>query len=162
MANGDTLLVFDALANSAPASDFATLDVRGDFLVLDFDPTASEQAQFVASVPSHYKGGNLEVRITGTSTSATTGNAKLQIELTRIAAGDNLDALPAADASGELIVAAPATSGVLQTGDFDPLAVADLVPGDLLRVQITRLAVDVEDTMTGDWELVALELREVA
>jgi hypothetical protein len=162
MAINDTLLIFDALANQPPTSGFATLDVRGDLLVLDFDASADEQAQFIAKVPSHYKGGDLELEVTWTSTAATTGNAKLRVELTRVAAGDNLDSLPAVAATGSITLVAPAASGVLTASSFAALAVADLVAGDFLRVQMTRLATDGADTMAGDVELVCVEVKEGA
>ena len=161
MAAGDTILVFDPLANHPPTANFATLDLRGEFVVLDFDASANESAQFQAVVPSHYKGGELHVVVTGTSTSATSGNVKLRVELTPIAAGINLDSLPAASVSGDLVVACPATSGVLVESEFDALSVADLEAGEILRVQITRLASDGADTMAGDWELVGVAVKEV-
>jgi hypothetical protein len=162
MAINDTILIFDALANQPPASGFATLDVRGELLVLDLDESANEQAQFIGMVPSHYKGGDSGVAVTWTSTSATSGDARLRVELTRIAAGDNLDSLPAVDATGDLTVTAPATSGVVVVSTFAALAVPDLATGDLLRVQVTRLATDAADTMAGDLELVWVEVKEVA
>jgi hypothetical protein len=160
MATGDTIFVFDPLANHPPTANFATLDLRGEFVVLDFDASANEAAQFQAVVPSHYRGGDLCVVVTGTSTTATSGDVKLQVELTRIAAGANLDSLPAASASGDLVVACPATSGVLVESEFGSLSVADLEAGEILRVQITRLASDGADTMTSDWEVVSVVVKE--
>lgn len=160
MAIGDTLFVFEPAANHPPSSNYATIDLRGDVLVLDFDASTNEKAQFFAVVPSHYKGGNLEVVMTWTSSTATSGNIKLQADLTRIAAGDNLDSLPSVDVTETLTAACPATSGLLVQSEFDPIAVSDLAAGDLLRLQITRLASDGGDTMTGDWELVAVAVRE--
>ena len=160
MAIGDTLLIFEPLANHPPAANYATLDLRGEFVVLDFDANTNEQAQFQAVVPSHYKGGELRVLVTGTSSTATSGAAKLRVELTRIAAGDNLDSLPAPDASADLTIACPATSGILVVSELSLLTVADLAAGEILRVQVTRLATDAADTMTGDWELVAVTVRE--
>lgn len=162
MAIGDTIFVFDPLANHPPASGFATLDARGNLVVLDFDANTNEQAQFYGVISSHYRGGPLEVRVTWTSTSATSGDAKLRIELTRIAAGANLDSLPSAVASDDQVVNSPATSGMLVSAVFGPLAVADLAAGEMLRLQITRLGSDGADTMTGDLEIMAVMVKEVA
>lgn len=162
MAINDTLLILEPLANHPPAANFATLDMRGEFLVMDFDATTNEQAEFHAVVPSHYKGANLKLLATWTSSSATSGNAKLRIEVTRVEAGTNLDSLPAVDATEDLTVAAPGTSGVLVQSEFAAITVSGLAAGDLLRVQVTRLASDGADTMAGDLELVAIEVREVA
>jgi hypothetical protein len=160
MASSETLLVFDPLSNRPPATDFASVDLRGEFVVLDFDAATNEVAQFHAIVPSHYSGGDLTAVLTWASSTATSGNARLKVELTRLGTGVNLDALPAPDGSAELAVSAPSTSGDLAVDSADPVAVSGLTPGDTLRVAVTRLATDAADTMAGDLELVSLELRE--
>ena len=160
MASNETLFVFDPLSNRPPATSFASVDLRGEFVVLDFDASTNEKAQFHAIVPSHYTGGDLNAVVTWTSSTATSGNAKLNVELTRLGAGVNLDALPAPGGSAELVVSAPSTSGNLAVDSTDAIALGGLTPGDTLRVLVTRLATDAADTMTGDLELVSLELRE--
>lgn len=161
MAIGDTLLMFDPLANRPPTSGYATLDVRGQFVVLDFDASANEQAQFHAVVPRHYRGGGIQVLVSWTSTSATSGNAKLRVELTRLTTGGNLDSLPSVGGTADLVVVAPATSGNVGVATFADLAVSDLAAGEMLLVRMTRLATDGADTMTGDLELIAVEVKEV-
>ena len=79
MASGDSLLVFDPLSNRPPTADYATVDLRNGFVVLDFDDTTDEAAVFHAVVPSHYGGGNLVAVLNWTSTTATTGNTKLRV-----------------------------------------------------------------------------------
>ncbi len=160
MASGETLLTFDPLSNRPPATAFATVDLRGEFVVLDFDAATDEKAHFHAVVPSHYRGGSLVAMLIWTSTTATSGSAKLRVELTRLGAGVNLDALPAPGGSNDLVVSAPSTSGDLVVDSTDSIALNGLTPGDTLRVLITRLATDAADTMAGDLELVSLELRE--
>ena len=160
MASGDSLLALDPLSNRPPAANFATVDLRGEFVVLDFDDTTNEQAQFHAIVPSHYSGGDLKAVLTWTSSTATSGNAKLKCELTRLSAGVNLDALPSPDGSDEVTVAAPTTSGDLVVDLTDPITISGLTSGETLRVLITRLATDAGDTLVGDVELVSIELRE--
>lgn len=160
MASGDSLQVFDALANRPPAAGYATVDLRNDFVVLDFDDTLNEMAQFHTTVPSHYGGGSLTAHVTWTSTTATTGNVKLRTELTRLAAGANLDSLPAVDGSDNITIAAPATSGDLAIASTTAIAVAALAAGDALLVAISRLAADAADTLVGDVEVVAVEIRE--
>jgi hypothetical protein len=160
MASGDSLLSFDPLANRPPTTTFASVDLRGEFVVLDFDDSTSEQATFHAILPSHYSGGDLIAVLTWTSSSATSGNAKLRLELTRLASGVNLDALPTPDGSIDLVVPAPSTSGDLVVSQSGLVTVSGLMPGETLRVLVRRLAADASDTMTGDLELVSLELRE--
>ena len=160
MAVGDTLLVFDPLSNCPPTSAYATLDVRGEFVVLDFDAAANERAQFHANLPTHYRGGDLTVFVTWTSTTATSGDVKLRVELTRIVSGDNLDALPSPQATADVTANCPASSGDLAVVEVGPLVISGLAAGETLCVHITRLATDGADTMSGDFELVAVEVRE--
>lgn len=160
MASGDSLLALDALSNRPPETDFAALQVRGGFVILQFDDSVDEGAQFHAAVPSHYDGGDLEGLITWTSASATSGSCKLRVELTRVTAGSNLDSLPAVGGSAEITESSPTTSGELVQSSFGPVSVSGLSSGDLLVVGVTRLATDVADTLTGDVELLAVEIRE--
>ena len=160
MAIGDSLMTADALSNRPPAADYATVDVRGDFVVLDFDDSTAEQAQFHAVVPSHFGGGDVEAVLTWTTTSAVIGNCKFQVELVHLASGDNLDSLPAASGSSEVTAAAPATSGDLVVSVCSAIVVKGLVAGDLLQVLVSRQSAEAADTLVGDVELVSLELRE--
>jgi len=161
MASGDSLLVFDSLSNRPPTVDYASVDLRSGFVVLDFDDTTNEAAQFHAVVPSHYGGGNLVAVLNWTSTTAITGNAKLRVEATRLPLGANLDTLPVVDGSSEVTSAAPAVSGELVVSQLPSMSTGGLVAGDLLLITLTRLAVDAADTLSGDVELVSLEVREV-
>ena len=160
MASGDSLMTADALCNRPPAADFATVDVRGDLVVLDFDDSTEEQAQFQAVVPSHFGGGEIEPVLTWTTTSAATGNCQFEVELVHLAAGDNLDAPPAASGSSQVTSGAPSTTGDLVVAVGGSIEVAGLAAGDLLLVRVNRLAADAADTLVGDVEFVSLELRE--
>jgi len=160
MATGDSLLILDPLSNRPPTANFATVDLRGLFVVLDFDDTTDEVAQFHSIVPSHYSGGDLIAIFTWTTTTATSGSAKIKCEITRLAAGENLDAVPGPDGSEEVTIAAPTTSGDLVVDETDPITVGNLGSGETLLVSVTRLATDAGDTLVGDVELVSLELRE--
>lgn len=161
MAAGDSLMTADALSNRPPLSGFATADLRGEFVVLDFDDAINEQAQFHAVVPSHYGGGDINIVLSWTTTSATSGNCRFRGELTRLTSGDNLDALPPVTGSSELVASAPSASGDLVSTVLGPITVSGLMAGETLQVLVTRLAADASDTLTGDVELVSLELREV-
>ena len=161
MAVGDSILSFAPLSNSPPSSAFATLSIRNGFVVLDMDDTTNEQAIFHAVLPSHYSGGQVEVRVIWTSTTAISGNAKFRIEVTGIQAGDNLDVLPAVDGSSEVVATAPLASGNLVVSQTTAMDAGAVNSGDLLLISITRLATDAADTITGDIELLAVEVREV-
>jgi hypothetical protein len=161
MASGDSLIVFQPLADRPPASNYATLDLRGGFAVLDFDDATNESAVFQTIVPAHYLGGNLVVNLMATTTSATSGNAMLRLELTRLAAGANLDSPPSVGGSDDVTLAAPTTAGDLVAAQTDAISIGGLAAGDCLEIVVTRRAADAGDTLSGDVELVALELREV-
>ncbi|MCG8448911.1 MAG: hypothetical protein MI725_04945 [Pirellulales bacterium] len=149
------------MSNSPPATGYATLDLRSGFAVLDMDDAADEKAIFHAVLPSHYGGGQVLAVVTWTSTSGITGNAKLRIEATRIQAGTNLDSLPAAAGSSDVVVAAPTASGELVVSQTSAIDVGGASSGDTLLITLTRLATDAADTLAGDVELLALEVREV-
>ncbi len=160
MASGDSLLVFDPLSNRPPVADYASVDLRNGFVVLDFDDTADEAALFLATLPSQYGGGQLIAIATWTSTTATTGSAKLRIEATRISSGANLDSLPSVDGTVDFTVSAPTTNGELVASQSASINAGSAAAGDLLLVGVTRLASDVADTLVGDIEFVSLEVRE--
>ena len=160
MASGDSLITLDALSNRPPTSNYASVDLRNGFVVLDFDDTANETALFLAVLPSHYSGGSLAATAGWTTTSATTGNVKLRIEVTRIASDVSFDTLPAADGMTELSVGAPATAGELAMAQTATFAAGDAAAGDMLLVSFTRLASDAGDTIVGDFELVSLVILE--
>ncbi len=161
MASGDSLLVFDPLSNRPPASNYASVDLRNGFVVLDFDDTLNEKALFHAVLPSHYSGGQLLAAVTWTSSSATVGDVVFRVETTRLSSGADLNALSAVDGSGEVTTTAPTTSGQLVVSSSPSLGVGGAVAGELLLVGLTRLASDSADTLVGDVEIVSLEIREV-
>ena len=161
MASGDSLITLDALSNRPPATGFAAVNVRGGFVVLQFDDSLDEQALFHATIPSHYGGGDVEVVLTWTTTSATSGSCKLRVELTRMTSGSNLDSPPTVSDSVEVTENAPATSGDLVQSFCGPLSVTGLSGGDTLIVSVTRVASDAIDTLAGDVELISVALREV-
>ena len=50
MASGDTLTIFTPLHNEPPSSNPATLDIRNQHPVLDFDATTNEDAATTSNV----------------------------------------------------------------------------------------------------------------
>ncbi|MCA9234959.1 MAG: hypothetical protein KDA44_05790 [Planctomycetales bacterium] len=159
MAAGDTLLEFDALANRPPASGFASLGMRGDWPMLLLADAATEIAQFAALVPQHYRGGDLAASCLATADVAS-GQAKLQLDLYRLAPGDDLAALPAASATVAATATAPSTAGEALAVDFAAASVAGLAAGDWLVARISRLGGDAADTLGGVFELAAVTITE--
>ena len=166
MATTDTLLVFPPQANEPPLSNFATLDLRNNHPVLDFDASTDEEAIFKGVLPKQYDGGGLTVKIYASFSSATSGNVVWQASIERV--GDevqDIDSDGFAALRGTGAVAVPTTSGLVQefTITFTSGSQMDsLVAGEAFRLKIRRDADDTSatDDATGDAELWAAEVRE--
>jgi hypothetical protein len=163
MASGNTLCIFTATDNVPPAANFATLDHRNRHCVLDFDAAADESAIFEGVLPRHYAGGGITVRLLWAGTSATSGNVVWNSAIERIDdEGLDIDADSFATANA-VTAGAPATSGMVQYTDIAHTSGAQmdsLAAGEAFRLKITRDADNGSDTMTGDAELLGVEIRE--
>ena len=163
MASGDTLMVFTALSNEPPSSNYATVDTRNGAVVLDFDdgPT-SESAIFSGVMPQHYSGTTgITVYIHYSMTSATSGTVDWSVSFDRIGDGQqDIDSDSFADANSVTGTTVPGTSGHIDivSVDFDDGADMDSVAkGESFKIKVTR-----SDTPEsgGDAELYKIELRE--
>jgi len=173
MASGDTLCVFTPHSNEPPTTNFATLDLRNSHLVLDFDNTIAESALFGGILPRNYAGGGITVTVLwmaggvalvhDVTTPFATGNVKWNAAFERHQVGtDDLDTdsfATAQTATG----AAPGTDGSVQSTSIpftNGAQIDSLAVGESFRLKVTRDAADAGDTMTGDAELLRVELRE--
>ena len=158
-----TLLVFTPLHNEPPASAFATLDTRNSHPVLDFDAAAVESAVFSGVLPRSYSGGGLTITLIWAATSATSGNVVWNTAIERMEAdGTDIDADSFATANA-VTDAAAAASGALSYASIAHTSGAQmdsLAVGEAFRLKVIRDAANGSDTMTGDAELVAVEIRE--
>lgn len=156
-----TLARFTASDNNPPASSFATLDTRNSVLVLDFDDASVESAVFVGQIPEGaVLTSGISVRLYWMATSATTGNVRWRAEFE--ADGTDLDS-DSFDTATEATGAANGTSGIETLTTFTCTTIDSLAAGDRFRLRISRVGNDgTNDTMSGDAELVAVELRQVA
>ena len=163
MASGDTLAVFTPLANVPPATANATLDTRNGHPVLDFDATTDEQAVFGGVLPRNYGGGGVTVAIAWMATTATTGDVVWTAAFEAHADDAfDLDADGFAAANSATGTTASA-SGEVQYTDIaftDGADMDSLAAGESYRLKITRDADNGSDTMTGDAELLRVEIRE--
>lgn len=153
-----TFAVFSPLSNQPPASAFATLDTRNSVPVLDFDAAADESAVFsgVVSEGASLTSG-IMARIVWMATSATSGNVRWRVAFERRTTDQDSDSF---DTATEATSAANGTSGICTTVEITCTTIDSIVAGDSFRVRITRVGTDAtNDTMTGDAELVAVELR---
>lgn len=163
MASGDTLLIFGPQMSQPPATNYATVDSRNGHLVLDFDDTTEETINFESILPRNYAGGGITATVHWMATTATSGDVVWGISFERHLAGtDDLDA----DSFGSEQTAtatASGTSGVLTAttiASTNGSQVDSIAVGDHIRIKIARKAAAGGDTMTGDAELIGVELKE--
>ena len=156
-----TLARFTPRDNQPPASDFATLDTRNSISVLEFNASTEETARFVGSIP---EGANLAsgllVRIWWMGDTATSGNVRWAAAFEDT--GTDLDA-DSFDTATEVTSAANGTSGIETVASITCTTIDGLAAGDRFRLLIARKGADaVNDTMLGDAQVVAVEVRGVA
>lgn len=166
MASGDTLAVFHPYGNEPPTSNFATLDLRNNHPVLDFDATTDEEAVFSTVLPRHYGGGGITVYIHYSMSSAVANNVVWQTAFERV--GDqqqDVDADGFASFNGSGQVAVPTTSGFVDIASIahtNGAQIDSIAVGEKFRFKIRRDAdsTTATDDATGDAELHAIELKE--
>ena len=156
-----TYAVFTAEHNQPPATAFATLDTRNSIAVLDFDAATDENAVFVGIMPEAASlGSGLIVRLHWMATTATSGNVRWGVQFER--SNTDLDS-DSFDTAVEATAAANGTSGILTTTAITVTTIDGITAGDVFRLKVFRNADDAtNDTMTGDAELVAVEVRSAA
>jgi hypothetical protein len=155
-----SLAVFTPLDNQPPAANFATLDTRNSIAVLDFDAATDEAAVFVGFVPeAAVLSSGIKVRIAWMATSATSGDCVWGAQFER--GNTDLDS-DSFDTATTATTTTSGTSGIANVTEITCTTIDSLVAGDLFRVKIYRDADAGGDTMTGDAELVAVELQQVA
>ena len=156
-----TYAVFTAEHNQPPATAFATLDTRNSIAVLDYDAATDENSVFVGIMPEAASlGSGLIVRLHWMATTATSGNVRWGVQFER--SNTDLDS-DSFDTAVEATAAANGTSGILTTTAITVTTIDGITAGDVFRLKVFRNADDAtNDTMTGDAELVAVEIRSAA
>jgi hypothetical protein len=143
-----------------PATNFATLDTRNSIAVLDFDDTTDKSAIFVSVCP---QGANLasglSITLIWTASTATSGACVWDASLERMTTDIDTDSF---DTAASITATTNATSGVPNYSTITLTTIDSLTAGDGFRLKINRDANNVSDTMTGDAELIAVEVRSAA
>jgi hypothetical protein len=162
MSAGDTLLIFTAMANEPPASNYATLDMRNNHPCLDFDATTNESAIFRGIMPRHYAGGGITVYLHYAMSSAEADTVDWDVAIERIGDGQqdvDSDGFAAVNSVDNTTV--PGTSGlvdIVSVAFTDGADMDSVAAGEMFRLKVTRDAAS--DDAAGDAELYAVELRE--
>ena len=162
MAIGDTLCRFTPLHNEPPSSNSATIDLRNQHPVLDFNDTTNESAVFSDVMPRNYGGNGLTVYLHYAMSSAVSGTVDWDVSFERI--GDqqqDIDSDDFAAANSVDDTTVPGTSGLVDIvnitftngADMDSIAV-----GEGFRIKTTRDATN--DDASGDAELLFVEIKE--
>ena len=161
VATAKTLARFTPRENQPPATAFATLDTRNSIAVLDFDAATDEAAIFSGVIPDYADlSSGLKIRLAWMATTATTGNVRWRVALER--GNTDLDA-DSFDTAAEGNGAANGTSGIPTTTSISLSTIDSVAVGEPYRIRISRVGSDAtNDTMTGDAELVAVEVRSAA
>jgi hypothetical protein len=156
-----TLAAFSARENQPPATAFATLDTRNSIAVLDFDAATDEAAIFSGVIPDYANlASGLKIRLAWMATTATSGNVRWGAQLMRCNTDLDSDSF---DPATLVTSAANGTSGIVTVAEITATAIDSLAVGDTFRIKIYRDADDAtNDTMTGDAELIAVEVQQVA
>lgn len=147
--------------NQPPATAFATLDTRNAIAVLDFDAATDEAAIFSGVIPDYANlASGLKVRLAWMATTATSGNVRWGAQIMRC----NTDLDADSFATATLVTsAANGTSGIVTVAEITTTALDGLAVGDTFRIKVFRDADDAaNDTMTGDAELIAVEVQQIA
>lgn len=160
MASGNTLLVFSAEDGAPPSANFAAWTRRNNHIVAAFDAGTDESLDFRGVLPQHYAGGGLTIYVHWIAASATSGNCVWNAAMERLSTDMDSDSFATAQAATG---AANGTSGIITTTSITMSSGANmdsLAAGDAFRLRITRDADNGSDTMTGDAQLVCVEVRE--
>jgi len=159
-ANGPskTCAVFTAPDNQPPALNAASSDTRNSIKVLDFDSSTAESAVFVGVIPESADMNNgLKVRIRWMATTATSGAVRWGAQFMNLNTDCDSDSFAAATEGN---TTTNATSGTPSTTELLlSLNIDTLVAGDFFRLKIYRAADNAADTMSGDAELIAVEVQ---
>jgi hypothetical protein len=155
-----TYSIFTVRDNQPPATAFATLDTRNSIAVLDFDDATDESAIFLGVIPeAAVLGSGLKIRIIWTATSAISGDCIWDVSLERMTTDINTDSF---DTSASVTTTTSGTSGVPNYSEITLTTIDSVTAGDGFRLKINRDANNGSDTMTGDAELIAVEVRSAS
>ena len=105
-------------------------------------------------------GSGLKVRVHWAATTATTGSVKWGAAIERMNTDMDVDSF---ETEASAYTTCSGTSGIPVVTEITVTVLESLAAGDLYRLKVRRIATDGSyDTMSGDAELIAVEVRSAA
>ena len=154
-----TYAILTPMTSQPPASNYATLDTRNSIAVLDFDDSTEESCFWTGVMPEAASlGSGLIVNIFFMATSATSGDARFGAQFERMNTDEDSDSF---DTATEATLATSGTSGIVSKLSITCTTIDSIAAGDAYRLKIYRDTTGA-DTITGDVEVVAVEVRSAA
>lgn len=165
MATNDLLAFFTPQDGMPPSTNYATLDLRNGYTVLDFDDTTDESIVFKGFLPENYDGGGFRVKIMWMATSATSGTISLDAQFMSLTNDvDDIDTKAFAAANNENPTTASASGEIKYTDiTFSDGADSDSIAANesfLLKITRDANSTTSTDNMTGDMELWGVAILE--
>ena len=157
-----TYSILTPLDNQPPASNYATIDTRNSIMVLDFDAATDESAVFVDVMPEAASlGSGLKVRLHWMADTATTGTCRWGVQIERMNTDEDSDSFDTAATAGSTT---NGTSGIITTTEITITTIDSVAAGEPYRLKVFRDADGTSgtDDMTGDAQLVAVEVRSAS
>lgn len=152
-----TYATFTRVHNKAPAVNAAANDTRNNIDVLDFDDTTDESAVFMDIMPEgSLLSSGLTVKIHWSATSATTGDVTWGVQFERMTSDIDADSFDTATTGS---TTCSGTNGTPVVTSITATNIDGIVAGSLYRLKVYRDANAGTDTMVGDAELIAVEVR---
>jgi hypothetical protein len=157
-----TYEVFTPLHNQPPASNYATVDTRNSIMVLEFDAATDESSVFVGVMPEAASlGSGLKIRIHWMADTATSGTCRWGVQIERMNTDEDSDSFDTAATAGSTT---NGTSGIITTTEITITTIDSVAAGEPYRLKVFRDADGTSgtDDMTGDAQLVAVEVRSAS
>jgi hypothetical protein len=127
--------------------------------VLDYDAATKESAVFASVIPEGASlGSGVAISIFWMATSATSGACRWEVAIER--GNTDLDA-DSFDTVQVGTTTTSGTSGIPNKTTITLTTIDSVVAGDFFRLRVARDAADAADTMTGDAELLAVEVQQI-
>ena len=155
-----TYAVLTPMTSQPPAANFATLDTRNSIAVLEYNAAAEEATFWVWVVPEAASlGSGLIVKLHWMGDTATSGDVKWGAAFERMNTDVDTDSY---DTETTGTSTTNATSGIITVTSITCTTIDGVTAGDAVRIKIARKSADGADTMSGDAQLVAVEIRSAA